>query len=922
LGASPVLNKLKKSLVKQSKNDLYTFLPDGVSFTSKKASQMRTIYFPLCGIDGKGIKSSITPYLGGDIKIDKNCYLTKPASVEDLRQTLRNFYCYVEGKGIISFAQCSKQNSSIEVGLLWHKLHRSYTAVGLKLETLNFIPVSGEHVELMRVTVKNISKEKRIITPTFNLPIFGRTLANKHDHEHVTSLLHRIEQLPNGVCVKPTMVFDEHGHQTNETVYYVLGRDANGTNPVGTFPTVESFYGDNGNIAAPKAVVDNISPMVLSKETIIGKEATGALRFEKKELTPGESFDYFVAMGINSSSENIQNIFDQFNSPENFESAFEQNKSYWDQKTETMQFSTGDRSYNAWMRWVAMQPVLRRIYGCSFLPEHDYGKGGKGWRDIWQDLLSLILIEPENIREILINNFAGVRIDGSNATIIGSGLGEFIADRNAIARVWMDHGAWPFATLLLYINQTGDYDILLEDNTYFRDVQLSRTFEKDFSWTPKNGNFLNDKNVKIYRGSVIEHILVEHLVQFFNVGEHNITRLEDADWNDGLDMAKERGESVTFTSFYGGNFLALADLLEDLSKAKRVNDLTLAIEVITLLDSLTESPVNYDDVQAKQKFLFEVYFPSVQPEISGEKTKVPIKKVISDLRLKGKWILKQIRKNEIITEKKDGQTSSWFNGYYDNNGDRVEGFVKDRIRMTLIGQVFPIMSGLANDKEIESAVKAIGQYLKDEKLGGIRLNTDFGIPHYMDLGRAFGFAYGTKENGAFFSHMIVMYAYALYKRNFVQEGYDVLQSIYNMCIDTKKSKIYPGIPEYFDSQGRGYYHYLTGAASWLVLTQLTQVFGIKGDRGDLIFEPKLVCEEFDSKTRSVTANCNFAGKKISVTYENPQKLDAGKYAIGKVFLNGKPAVFTKEGENAVKIKREVFEDSSSEYVFKVILTSV
>lgn len=919
MDVSRVTDKSKKGSVKRPDTDLYGFLPDGVSFISKKASRMRTIYFPLCGIGSNGIKSSITPHLGGDIKTDKDHYLTKPASVEDLRQNLRNFFCCVNGKDVISFADNNKQNSTVEAGLLWHKVRASYKDVGLQLEALNFIPVSGEQVELMRVTVKNYSKTKCTITPTFNLPIFGRTLANKHDHEHVTSLLHRIKQLPNGVSVKPTMVFDERGHQINETVYYVLGVDANGTNPVGTFPTVEHFYGDGGDSSAPKAVVDNISPMEHSQETLEGKEATGALRFEDKELAPGETIDYLMAMGVESGGKNIQDIVKTFLSQETFKNALEKNKSYWAQKAGTIQLLSGDPSYDAWMRWVMVQPMLRRIYGCSFLPEHDYGKGGKGWRDIWQDLLSLTLIEPENIREVLINNFAGVRIDGSNATIIGSGSGEFVADRNRIARVWMDHGAWPFVTLLLYINQTGDYDILFEDSTYFRDVQLSRTFEKDFSWTPKNGNFLNDKNVKIYKGSLIEHVLVEHLVQFFNVGEHNITRLEDADWNDGLDMARERGESVTFMSFYGGNFLALADLLEDLSKTKSVDEVVLAIEVKALLDSLTDAPVNYDDAQAKQKLLFEVYFPSVQPEISGEKTKVPIKKVIEDLRLKGNWIFEQIHKNEIITEEKGGQTHSWFNGYYDNNGDRVEGAVKDRLRMTLIGQVFPIMSGLANEQEIKSAVKAVGQYLKDEKLGGFRLNTNFDIPHYMDLGRAFGFAYGTKENGAFFSHMIVMYAYALYKRGFVREGHEVLQSIYNMCVDTEKSKIYPGIPEYFDSQGRGYYHYLTGAASWLILTQLTQVFGVRGEGGDLLLAPKLVKKEFDSETLTASVSCYFAGKKVIVAYENPKNLDFGIYKIKKVLFNGEKISTGKSHENAVTIKRDLIERTQVECAIQVIL---
>ena len=44
--------------------------------------------------------------------------------------------------------------------------------------------------------------------------------------------------------------------------------------------------------------------------------------------------------------------------------------------------------------------MLRRIYGCSFLPHHDYGKGGRGWRDLWQDCLALLIMEPEQVRQM------------------------------------------------------------------------------------------------------------------------------------------------------------------------------------------------------------------------------------------------------------------------------------------------------------------------------------------------------------------------------------------------------------------------------------------------------------------------------------------------------------------------------------------
>ena len=46
------------------------------------------------------------------------------------------------------------------------------------------------------------------------------------------------------------------------------------------------------------------------------------------------------------------------------------------------------------------------------------GAAGAG-EDLWQDCLALLLMENKNVRQLLYNNFAGVRIDGSNATIIG-----------------------------------------------------------------------------------------------------------------------------------------------------------------------------------------------------------------------------------------------------------------------------------------------------------------------------------------------------------------------------------------------------------------------------------------------------------------------------------------------------------------------
>ena len=75
----------------------YQYNPDGISFSSKSAAAIKTIYMPLCGTDTLSVKSAITPLLSGDIKTDKFHYLTKPASREDLRSPLREFFVFIKG---------------------------------------------------------------------------------------------------------------------------------------------------------------------------------------------------------------------------------------------------------------------------------------------------------------------------------------------------------------------------------------------------------------------------------------------------------------------------------------------------------------------------------------------------------------------------------------------------------------------------------------------------------------------------------------------------------------------------------------------------------------------------------------------------------------------------------------------------------
>ena len=74
------------------------------------------------------------------------------------------------------------------------------------------------------------------------------------------------------------------------------------------------------------------------------------------------------------------------------------------------------------------------------------------------------------------------------------------------------------------------------------------------------------------------------------------------------------------------------------------------------------------------------------------------------------------------------------------------------------------------------------------------------------------------------------------------------------------------------------YQYLTGAASWYMMTMITEVFGVHGKAGDLVIHPKLLAEQFDpSGTASLTVP--FAGKTLRIVFINQNQKDYGSYVI-------------------------------------------
>lgn len=888
--------------VREGRGTLWRFTSDGDgSFTVPDPDLVSALYFPL--MNEAGMKCSVTPDFKGNICTSFHQYLSIPVVTEDLHRSnaSRNFWVSPENPekpkdsepwsatGTGAFAVASRwwarDDAEVHAGPGWFAVERLNRRRRLKAFVTVFVPSAPDTVEVMLVEIESVGKRPADIVATSATPIFGRSADNLRDHRQVTTMFQRIFTDDNGVVVTPNIRHDERGHFPDPTLYAVFGFTGEGGPPVAIWNNLRDFTGEGGSLANPEAVWSGLAAPDPARLWRDGREAIGAMRFAPVTLGRNNRVCYVVLHAIAEDRDTLHSYKEKYGSEEKAVAALEETKGYWRRATGRAAFHTYDPIFDNWMRWVAFQPFCRKIYGNSYLPDFGYGRGGRGWRDLWSDLVALFLLEGGNVtergREDIVNNFLGVRVDGTNATIVGTKPGEFAADRKHAPRTWCDHGAWPFWVTNFYVDQTGDFDVLFEKLAYWKDHLVARGRGRDELWDESQGTRQLTAGGEVHEGTLLEHVLIELLSSFYHVGEHGNILLEGGDWNDCYDMARRRGESACFTSFYAGDLSLLADLLDFLSEKKGLREVELLTEMVPLLDRLPGGEeVDYASPEAKRARL-DVDFQSIRHSVSGEKTRVAASDLAADLRAKGDSFAEHVRRNEWITTA-DGL--SFFNGHYDDDGERVHGDHPNGVRIDLTSQEMPVLCGVATDAQVRTAYKAVRRYLKDPVTGALRLCTDF-KELKLNFGRVTAFAFGHREHGSVWSRQNVMYACGLYRRGFVREGREVLRALYGACMDSATSRTFPCIPSCIDPEGRGAYCYLTGSATWLVVTALTQVFGVRGERGDLRIEPKLVKEQFGWKGRA-EVQCEFAGRQLKVIYLNRERREWGGYGVGRVTLNG------------------------------------
>ncbi len=866
---------------------------DDASFTMENPVKNSRMYLPLCN---NKIKSYVTPELKGDILLNYDKYMTIPKSTEDLHHSKdgRSFWLNIQGKGAFSCSGNSAEDYlkkalgkdedevKLEAGIGWIKITRTSQEYCVRVENTIFVPSNDDTVELVKLNITNISDEPISFSTFYSVALYGRTTNNLRDHRDVSTLCNRLVPNPYGIVLHPIMIHDERRAYQNQTMYCVLGYDENGTRTVGGWGRMFDYIGENGSMEAPEAVYSDKEPISFEDMDLTGEEAVGAVKFNNTTLKPGESKSFIVIQGITEQLDEIEKWVFRYGNLLKFDSCLDETKDFWQAYVGNVRFNFSDEKLNKFLKWVNFQPFLRKVFGSSYLPDFGYGTGKRYWRELWQDLLAIIIADPYGTKRDIMNNYNGVKLDGSNATLVGDTPGEF-AHRSGLGRTWSDHGVWPYFTTRLYMDLTGDLNILLEKAPYFKDHITRRGKGTDKIWSPEYGLRQKKNNGEEYFGTVLEHLLVQNVTSFYNVGVHNITLLEAGDWDDTMDMARNNGETVQFTAFYAANLKGICECLYKL-KENGQEYVEIIEEMLPLFDTLPgNDKVDYSDYTQKQSRL-QLYYDKLDGGLSGKIAKIDIIELIRDLSAKAEFVINLVNSQEYI---KTDNEYSFYNAYYTDTHERLGGLNSSgSVNISLTPQAYLMVLGLTDQKRALEIHKSVNRYLRNE-FGGYILRSnhnDYGLIDIM--GRGFGLAFKTRENGGQYNHMAVKYMNGLYSNNLVREGYEVFSTLTGFCMNSEVSRIFPGVPASIDSKSaRGSYNYLTGSGSWLIFSIITEIIGIKPKLGELYIEPKLVKEQF-GEGKAIKASFIYLEKPTTLIIRNEETLDWGEYKLGQVSFNG------------------------------------
>ena len=186
----------------------------------------------------------------------------------------------------------------------------------------------------------------------------------------------------------------------------------------------------------------------------------------------------------------------------------------------------------------------------------------------------------------------------------------------------------------------------------------------------------------------------------------------------------------------------------------------------------------------------------------------------------------------------------WYLRAFFDDGTPLGSHANLDCQIDLISQSWSILTGIADQKRIDSVIKEVEKRLVDRKNNIIKLLDSPFLKHGHNPGYISDYLPGVRENGAQYTHAALWYIMALIKSgnidlanqyytmiNPINRNSDVYQTEpYVIAADIYSNKNYPG---------KGGWTWYTGSASWAYKIAIEEILGIKKRGNKLEINPNM-----------------------------------------------------------------------------------
>lgn len=306
----------------------------------------------------------------------------------------------------------------------------------------------------------------------------------------------------------------------------------------------EAFFGNYGNLLAPRAVVEGKSKNTWGKWC----DSVASLS-TNVELGPNEEKTVIFLLGATRERKESEVLIKKYTNVANAEKELQAVKDFWNEFTGRTWVETPDDGFNFMTNtWLKYQAIAGRIWAkCAYYQS----SGGIGFRDQLQDCQVFFPIEPSLAKKQIL-------IHAEQQFPDGTVYHWWHPNTNMGAITEMtDDLVWLAYITLNYLDETQDFKILDEVVNFLKD--------------PK------DKNAKVTKGDLYDHCCRAIDKVLSRWSPRGLPLIGEGDWNDGFSHVgpKMKGESIWLGHFMVGilrRFAEICDMRGEKTRAKNYRD--------------------------------------------------------------------------------------------------------------------------------------------------------------------------------------------------------------------------------------------------------------------------------------------------------------------------------------------------------------